>query len=155
MSCNPSRILTLTVCLAIFVAGCSPHKPMYLHDTGDLSYFVDQATKVEYPDVEYPTLDEVTQSLAPITVTDPDFANYEDMTLEDAIAYALSNTKVIRGYGTPNLQAARVLPGQDNLSNSPRAAGTTYNVAIRETEPGFIGIPGQIASPSAINTKSI
>ena len=37
-------------------------------DVGDLSYYVDQATKVEYPDVEYPTLDEVTQAHAPITV---------------------------------------------------------------------------------------
>ncbi len=154
MSCKPSRILTLTVCLAIFATGCSPSKPAYFRDTGDLSYFVDQATKVEYPDVEYPSLDEVTQSLAPITVTDPDFTSFDDMTLEDAISYALSNTKVIRGYGTPSLQQARVAPGQDNLSNSPRAAGTTYNVAIRESEPGFIGTPGQIADPGNITTNT-
>lgn len=154
MSCNPSKILTLSVCLAIFAAGCSPTKPIYLHDAGDLSYYVDQATKVEYPDVEYPSLDEVTQARAPMTVVDPDFDSFEDMSLEDAVSIALSNTKVIRGYGTPNLQQTRVLPGQDNLSNSPRAAGTTYNVAIRETEPGFLGTPGQIANPSSLTTNT-
>ncbi len=127
---------------------------MYLNDTGDLSTYIEQATKVEYPDVEHPTLDEVTQSYQPMTVLDPDFTTYMDLSLEDAVSYALSNSKVIRGYGTPSLQGTRVSPGQDGLANGPNAAATTYNVAIRETEPGFIGRPGQIANPSGITTNT-
>ena len=150
MSCNPSKIWIWFALVAICATGCTPTKPIFLNDTGDLSYYVEQATKVEYPDVEYASLDEVTMARAPMTVLDPDFQSFEDITLEDAVSYALANSKVIRGYGTPSLQSTRVAPGQDNLSNGPAAAATTYNVAIRETEPGFLGAPGQIASPSAL-----
>lgn len=154
MSCNPSKILTLTVCLAIFATGCSPSKPLYFGDSGDLSHYVDQATKIEYPDVEYPTLDEVTQSYEPMTVIDPDFTSFEDMTLEDAVSYALSNSKVIRGYGTPTLLATRVSPGQDSLANGPSVAATTYDISIRESEPGFLSSGGALPSPSALSTNT-
>ena len=104
--------------------------------------------------MEPPTLDEVTQAHQPMTVLDPDFSTYLDITLEDAVSYALSNSKIIRGYGTPALQGTRVSPGQDALANGPGAAATTYNVSIRETEPGFIGTPGQIANPGNITTNT-
>ena len=155
MSYNPSKILIWsTLLMASLSIGCSPTKPLYLNDVGDLSTYMEQATKVEYPDVEPPTLDEVTQSYQPMTVLDPDFTSYLDLTLEDAISYALSNSKVIRGFGTPSLQGTRVSPGQDGLANGPAAAATTYNIAIRETEPGFIGTPGQIAGPGNISTNT-
>lgn len=154
MSCNPSKIWIWLALVAICGTGCTPTKPMFLNDTGDLSTYIEQATKVEYPDVEYASLDEVTLGHAPMTVLDPDFQSFEDMTLEDAVSYALSNSKVIRGYGTPSLQGFRVAPGQDNLANGPAAAATTYNVAIRETEPGFIGTPGQISNPGSISTNT-
>ena len=110
--------------------------------------------KIEYPDVETASLEEVNQAIAPMTVIDPDFQNYEEICLEDAVSYALQNGKVFRGYGTPSLQGTRVSPGQDNLANGPNAAGTIYNVAIRETEPGFIGTPGQISNPGSISTNT-
>ena len=154
MSFTPSKILIWSCCLALFATGCTPHKPVYLNGGNDLSFYVDQATKVEYPDVEYPTLAEVSQSYAPMTVLDPDFDSYRDITLEEVIQAALSNSKVIRGYGTPSLQQSRVAPGQDSLANGPGAAATQWNIAIRETEPGFLGTPGQIASPSSITTNT-
>ncbi len=153
MRFTPSKILACTVCLVFAVSGCSPTKPLYLNDVGDLSHYIEQATKIEYPDVEYPTLDEVTQAHRPMTVIDPDFNSFQDMTLEDAVSIALSNTKVIRGYGTPGLQSTRISPGQDGLANGPNAATTTYDVAIRESEPGFLGTPGQISSPSNLTTN--
>lgn len=155
MSYNPSKILVWSAILMVSLSiGCSPTKPLYLNDVGDLSTYIEQATKVEYPDVEHPTLDEVTQAHQPMTVLDPDFSTYLDLTLEDAVSYALSNSKVIRGFGTPGLQGTRVSPGQDGLANAPGAAATTYNVSIRQTEPGFIGQPGQIANPSSIATNT-
>lgn len=154
MNCTPSKILIGLLPVVAFAVGCSPTKPIYLNDTNNLSHYVEQATKVEYPDVEYASLEEVTQAHQPITVLDPNFNSYEDITLEDAVSYALLNAKVIRGYGTPGLQATRVSPGQDNLSNSPVSASTTFNVAIRESEPGFIGTPGQISNPGSITTNT-
>lgn len=153
MSFSPSKILFCSLMVAIVVTGCTPTKPIYFNDVGDLSHYVDQATIIEYPDVAIPTLDEVTQSYRPITVMDPDFDSYEDISLEDTVAYALANSKVIRGYGTPALQSTRVLPGQDSLAVNPGVAATSYDIAIRETEPGFIGQPGQIANPSSLSTN--
>ena len=134
--------------------GCTPTKPLYLNDTGDLSYYIDKATAVEYPDVDIPSLEEVTQSQQPLTVIDSDFANFEDLTLEDVVSMALQNTKILRGYGTPSLTATRVSPGVDNLTNGIEAASSIYNIAIRESEPGFISTPGTISSPSNILTNT-
>ena len=90
MSYTPTKILTWSALLMVSISiGCTPSKPLYLNDVGDLSSYIEQATKVEYPDVEPPTLDEVTQSYQPMTVLDPDFQTYLDLTLEDAVSYAL------------------------------------------------------------------
>ena len=138
----------------VAAVGCSPSKPLYLNDTGDLSYYIDKATAVEYPDVDIPSLEEVTQAQQPLTVIDSDFANFEDLTLEDVVSMALQNTKILRGYGTPSLAATRVSPGVDNLTNGIEAASSIYNIAIRESEPGFISTPGTISSPSNILTNT-
>jgi len=144
----------LAVTLASLASGCTPTQPIYLNDTGDLSTYIEQATSIEYPDIEVRSLDEVEQAHAPITVADPDFQNYEDMTLEQAVGYALQNGKVFRGFGTASLQGTRVSPGVDNLVNGIAGAGTIYDVAIRETEPGFLGTPGQISNPGSISTNT-
>jgi len=104
--------------------------------------------------VDIQSLEEVTQAQNPLTVIDSDFANFEDMTLEDVVSMALQNTKVLRGYGTPSLQATRVSPGVDNLTNGIEAASSIYSIAIRESEPGFIATPGAISSPSALSTNT-
>ena len=155
MKRNPYKLIAaLSFTMSLLATGCTPTKPIYLNDTGNLNHFVDQATTIEYPDLETRTLDEVEQALAPITVKDPDFQTYRDVTLEEAVGYALQNGKVFRGYGTPSLQGTRVSPGVDNLINGITAAGTIYDVAIRESEPGFIGTPGQIANPGSVTTNT-
>ena len=82
MSWKLPRLLLWTMFLSFWVVGCSPTRPMFLHDTGDLSYYIDQATDIEYPDVELAQLEEVSQAKSPITVVDPDFDSFRDMTLE-------------------------------------------------------------------------
>jgi outer membrane protein TolC len=154
-SLGPVKTTSLALsCVFATAIGCSPNKPMYLNDTGDLSFYIDQATAVEYPDADIPSLDEVTGAHVPMTVLDPEFANFEDLTLEDVVSMGLQNTKVIRGYGTPALNATRVLPGQDNLTNGVESAASIYSIAIRESEPGFIAQPGAIARPSAITSNT-
>ncbi len=150
----PLHPFLIALLAAAGLVGCSPTQPIYLHDTGDLSYYLDRATDVEYPDVETCMLDEVTQARAPITVLDPDFDSFMDLTLEQAVSIALQNAKVLRGYGTPSLQGTRVAPGIDGLANGPAGAGTIYNVAVRESEPGFIGTPGQISGPGSVLTNT-
>lgn len=147
MSWKPPKILIVLVAVTM-AAGCTPIQPSYLNETGDLSYYLEQATAIEYPDVQTAMLDEVAQAQRPLTVIDPDFQSFYDLSLEDCVSASLQNAKILRGYGTPSLQGTRVSPGVDGLANGPTAAGTIYNVAIRESEPGFIGTPGQISSPS-------
>ncbi len=154
MSKNPSRYRIVLTMLAVLFTGCYPTRPMYLNDRGDLSHYIERATEIEYPDVDVASLEEVAQAARPITVIDPDFDSYMDLTLEQCVGISLQNSKVLRGYGTPNLQGTRVAPGIDNLANGPAAAGTFYNVAVRESEPGFIGTPGQISNPGSILTNT-
>lgn len=151
MRCNP-KIISFVCLFSIVVTGCFPTQPRYLREPmgGDLSYYLDQATGIEYPDVDARSLEEVVQSRPPITVIDPDFERFYDLTLEECVSIALQNSKVIRGYGTPGLQGSRVSPGLDNLTNGLAGVGTLYNVAIRESEPGFIGLPGQIQNPGFV-----
>ena len=155
MNTNPLRAFALIISVSVLF-GCSSatNPPTYLRDSGDLSYYIDQATAIEYPDVQTNSLPEVTQSFPPITVADPNFENYWELSLEDCVSIALQNSKVIRGYGTPGLSGDLVSAGVDNLTNNPAGVGTIYNVAVRETEPGFIGTPGQIATPGAVVTNT-
>ena len=138
---HPMRrfVISLSLSIVMVASGCVKSVPKYLHESGDLSYYLDQATQIDYPDVEAVSLEEVNQALPPMTVIDPDFDNYEDIGLEDAISYALQNGKVFRGYGTPSLQGTRVSPGQDNLSNGPTAAGTAPSRRPRHpTSTGWV-----------------
>lgn len=129
---------------AVLFTGCNPRQPIYRRGDGQLANYLDKATELEFPDVEISPLAEVAQAHEPLTVQNNQFGSFWDLSLEEAIATSLLNNKLIRGYGTPGLQENRVAPGVDNLINSVNQAGTMYNAAIRETEPGVIGTPGQI-----------
>ena len=72
--------------MTLMAVGCTPTAPKYLNDSGDLSYYLEQATAIEYPDVQTASLDEVTQANRPMTVIDPDFQSFFDLTLE-AVSY--------------------------------------------------------------------
>ncbi len=155
MTANPLRAIALLISVSV-IFGCSSatNPPTYLRDNGDLSYYIDQATDIEYPDVQTASLAEVTQALPPITVSDPNFQNYWELSLEDCVSITLQNSKVLRGYGTPGLTGNQVAAGVDDLTNNPAGVGTVYNVAVRETEPGIIGTPGQIATPGSLVTNT-
>jgi len=124
------------------LAGCHPTQPFYIHEDGDLSHYLDSATEVAYPDLEQARLEDVTHAKAPLTVADPEFKEFWDLALQEAVSIALQNSKVVRGYGEPalNSDTAQVLPGQDGLvgsgGNPLRAVGTIFNVAINETNTG-------------------
>jgi outer membrane protein TolC len=152
---RPPRKLMLTLLCFGALTGCQPGHPIYLRDNGDLSHYIDQQVETAYPDVATASLEEVVNSHAPLTIDNYNIASFSELSLQDAMSIALQNIKVIRGYGTPGLQGNFVAPGVDTLSTGPGGAGTIYNVAIRETEPGFLTQPGQTITPSnqATNTS--
>jgi outer membrane protein TolC len=137
-------IWAILTSLMIALTGCRPQQPFYLREDGDLSHYLDVATNLEYPDVETTTLDEVTQSLPPYTLENIEFADYWDLTLEEAIQTALQNSKVFRSLGGRFVSSAfnnRSQTGEapDALTLSPDQTRTIYDPAIVETTP-FNGV---------------
>lgn len=127
-----TRQLLVGVLLATSVTGCHPTQPFYLHEDGDLSHYLDQATTRDYPDVEEASLAEVTESFPPRTVTDPDEYERWELTLEDVVSIALQNSKVVR-----NLGSLTQFTIADGLVGRTAAAGTIYDPSIISADPQF------------------
>lgn len=116
------------------LTGCAPTQPFYFMEDGDLSHYVDVATQIEYPDVEEPSLDEVTSAMAPLTVRNSE--NYEvwDLSLEEATRITLTNSQVMRQLGAVVQEQAPETISR-NLINSVSVA-TTYDPALVESATG-------------------
>jgi outer membrane protein TolC len=120
--------------IPVFAAGCHPSQPFYFHEDGDLSHYIDRATEIAYPDVEQARLAEVTNAAPPLSVTDPDFNNFWDITLEESVSLALQNSTVIRNAG---LISGNGVPGNrgfaDALLTRTLNQATVYDSAISES----------------------
>jgi len=126
----------LSVFLAAVLAatGCAPTQPFYFLEDGDLSHYVDVATEIEYPDVEQPSLDEVSGAMAPLTLKNAEDYEVWDLTLEEATRITLTNSQVMRQLGgAVQEQAPETL--SRNLINSV-AVTTTYDPALVESSTG-------------------
>jgi outer membrane protein TolC len=133
----PVLKIALVLTLAVLV-GCSPSQPFYLRERGDMAHYLDKATKIETPDVHEAHLAEVDQARAPITLSNPEFDELWDLTLEECVHIALANTKVIRGGSTPRLQQGQLIAGtqEGSLTDVPLGFTTVYNPALRESGVG-------------------
>ena len=104
------KFWSLVLSASLVAPGCAPQQPFYCREDGDLSHYLDVATEIEYPDVEEPSLDEVTNTLPPLTLKNTE--NYEiwDLSLEEAVQITLCNSQVMRQLGgqSPSLVSARV-----------------------------------------------
>src|ERR1700676_3380180 len=83
----------------ILAAGCAPTQPFYFFEKGDLSHYIGMATKIEAPDVKEPSLSEVNDPAAPLTLSNPKFDSIWDLSLEDTVHITLENSKVMRTLG--------------------------------------------------------
>ncbi len=122
-----------TLLATMLLVGCRPMQPYYLREDGDLSHYLDTATKIDYPDVETCSLDEVTQANEPVTIrtVDPDAPKW-DLTLEEAIQTALANSKIVRG--VPVRQFGQfVNQSPERLTLAPDGSSSIYDVAIQES----------------------
>jgi len=135
MSRQTRTLLTLLLISQVVFAGCRPIQPFYLHEDGDLSHYLETATEMEYPDVEYEQLDDAAYSNAPLTISDPDFENFWDVTLEECVSIALQNSKVIRTSAGSLGTAPETARVPDGVTRSPETAPTVYDPAIFESDP--------------------
>ncbi len=128
--------------------GCHPTQPYYLHEDGDLSHYLDVATQIEYPDVDTCPLPDAVQSRAPITLRDPEFDEFWDLSLEEAVAIALQNSKVLPTLGGVRQLGQALANPPQRLSSSPDGVQTIYDVAIQES--GQTGVEQALANFDAV-----
>jgi outer membrane protein TolC len=126
------------VCALVAATGCSPTQPFYLHEDGDLSHYIDKATAAEHPDLDQLPLAEVENAAHPLTLSNPNFKEFWELTLEECVSIALANSKVIRGGSPVNLQNGQLFAGtqEGRLISGPRQFASIYNPAVSETNPG-------------------
>lgn len=123
-----SIIPVVLIVLTVFT-GCHPTQPFYFHEDGDLSHYLDHATAIEEPDHWQPMLEDVEYANAPMTISNPEFTEMWDVTLEEVVSIALQNSKVVR-----NLGGVTPFGFADALVGRTGSATTIYDTAITETD---------------------
>jgi outer membrane protein TolC len=113
--------------------------------TEELDYYLDQATKIDYPSVYQASAEEVTLSHEPRTIMDLNKDEVRDMSLEECIRTALLNSTVIRAKSTFGSS------GNSILSNPDRTP-SVYDPSIQSTGVLFGG-RGVEAALSAFDTN--
>lgn len=126
--------ISLVLCGAIVATGCAPTQPFYFFEDGDLSHYLDVATQIEYPDVEEPSLDEVTAARAPLTLRNAQSYEMWDLTLEEATRITLCNSQVMRQLGGRTVENAPETLTRTLVNNV--AVTTTYDPALTESGTG-------------------
>jgi outer membrane protein TolC len=113
--------------------------------TEKLDYYLDRATKIDFPNVYQESPEEVTLSREPRTIMDLNKDEIRDMTLEECIRTALLNSTVIRA------KSSFLSPGNSILAN-PERAPSIYDPSIQATGVLFGG-RGVEAALSAFDTS--
>jgi len=114
-------LLTIAI---IAVPGCLGRKPSFKFSESDLAHYETVATEIEYADVTAPCDDDVVGARRPRSILEDSTVEYKNMSLEEAIHLALTNSKVLRDLG------GTVLRSPENLQ-------TPYGSAIQESDPQF------------------
>jgi outer membrane protein TolC len=134
--------------ILLVTSGCAPRQPFYFFEDGDLSHYVGAIQKIEYPDSCQEPLDEAAGASEPLTLTNPNFDEIWELSLEEAIRTALENGKVLRNLGGrfASFGGPRPQTGEPAVSllTAPQATPTVYDPAIVETDP-FRGVESALA----------
>ncbi|WP_052031492.1 TolC family protein [Novipirellula maiorica] len=114
----------------LFACGCAPTQPFFLNESPDLQFYLNQATSIEYPDVEVEHLAETTGALPPLTVGNHDY-QFWDLTLEECVSIALQNSKFfITTNG--NAEFRQNIATQFTSGNADQF-GSIYDIAIQQS----------------------
>ncbi len=144
------KFLVLLLMAVMTLSGCHPTQPFYLFEKGDLQHYIDTATEIEYPDVDQAALSEAAGAREPLTLLNPHFDEFWNLTLEEAMHIALKNSTVIRTLGLQPECSGRVVTSQVCPNTLTRGVGdsktttfninTVYNSTLIESNPGSIGL---------------
>lgn len=144
------RVTWLLLALTAFT-GCHPAHPFFYGEDGDLSHLVDRATDIEHPDNVPEPLPDAARASAPLTLTNPDFKEFWDLTLEECIHIAMQNSKVLRqdGNGRQDDQLLRNPESLPTIYDAARQATTVQNqqAAQNSVFGGGTGLNGDLPSP--------
>jgi outer membrane protein TolC len=139
MSLRDAKFWAVLTAIVVLIAGCQPSRPFYFFEDGDLSHYKGVATEVEYPDVNADTIPDVSGSLRPLTLENPEPKEFWPLRLEEAVRVTLENSKVFRTLG------GQVTNPTFQVSLAPLNAQTVYAPAITESDPRF-GVEGTLAN---------
>ncbi|MEX0818884.1 MAG: TolC family protein, partial [Pirellulaceae bacterium] len=124
-----STLPLILIALTVFT-GCHPTQPFYFHEDGDLSHYLDHATAIEEPDNWQPMLEDVEYAEAPMTISNPEFREMWDLSLEEVVSISLQNSKVVR-----NLGGVTPFGFADALVGRTGSATTIFDTALIESDP--------------------
>ncbi|HVU87984.1 MAG TPA: TolC family protein [Pirellulales bacterium] len=139
MSVRDAKFWAMIAAFVVLITGCQPSRPFYFFEDGDLSHYKGVATEVEYPDVNTDTIPDVSGSLPPLTLQNPEPKEFWPLRLEEAVRITLQNSKVFRTLG------GQVQNPTFQVSLSPLNAQTIYAPAITESDPRF-GVEGTLSN---------
>ncbi len=136
---NRLSIVSLGVILLAvsFQLGCQPQQPVYLGETNYKGFMKTRALKIDYPDADVSSSMEVCNSLAPLTLDNPNPTDFWDLTLEEAIQMALKNSKAIRTLNGVSFSQGGVGGVPGTLLASPTSVSTIYDPALAESDPRY------------------
>ena len=146
--------LLASAIIGLAAVGCHPQQPKFLHPRGNAqSHYISEATRIEYPDVTVPSLDDVTNALAPLTLSNPDPKEEWLLTLDEVRQMALENSKVLRQLSGVSFGANGVSGTPTLLLASPNAAMTVWDPAIIESNP-TAGVQAALSAFDAVWSTS-
>lgn len=127
------RLVTMLLVFVLATPGCAlrRHQPEFDFDP-DITHFHEHTTKIEYPDVDSESFDDVAATPAPWTVCSGAPPVYWDMSLNEAIQTALHHSQVLRDLGGLVLE-------------SPANVTAVQDFALAVTDPRF-GIEAALAA---------
>ncbi len=116
----------------VFSTGCSgtPTQPYFVNESPNLEYYLNTATRIEYPDVDVDSLAETTESLPPLAIGNHEY-EFWNLTLEECISIALNNAKFF--VTTSGNAETRQNVAAQFTSASADQLGSIYDVAIGQS----------------------
>ncbi|MEM6691944.1 MAG: transporter, partial [Planctomycetota bacterium] len=120
----------LQLALAVAMStGCVSTQPFFLNESPDLQYYLNSATRVEYPDVDVEPLPDTVGTIAPLSLGNHEY-EFWDLSVEECVSIAIQNSKVFSTTGG-NAEFRQNVSAQ-LVSSNVEQVGTIYDVAVQQ-----------------------
>ena len=131
-----------------FLTGCHPTQPFFVRRDESMAQYLAQSMEIEYADVQVESLPEATQAHIPLGPTNIP-TEFVDLTLEDCVAMALQNSKILRVVNGANSQSGSTTAAL--LSAAPGQMPSIYDSALvattANTQPLTVDSQGNRIAP--------